>query len=36
MQNYDDNLHGGQRFNAIDYALWLPNLVRRIPDASLK
>ena len=26
---------GHQRSNVINYVLWLPNLVRRIPDASL-
>ena len=26
---------GHQRSNLVNYALWLPNLVRRIPDASL-
>ena len=31
----DDDLHGGQRSNVVNYVLWLPNLVRRIPDASL-
>ena len=39
MQVYDDDdLLGGQRSsrsNVINYVLWLPNLVRRIPDASL-
>ena len=27
---------GHQRSKVVNYALWLPNLVRRIPDASLK
>ena len=34
----DDDLHGGQRSSEVKcgyYVLWLPNLVRRIPDASL-
>ena len=39
MQVYDDDdLHGGQRSSEVkcgNYVLWLPNLVRRIPDASL-
>ena len=26
---------GHQRSNVVNYVLWLPNLVRRIPDASL-
>ena len=26
---------GHQRSNVINYVLWLPNLVRKIPDASL-
>ena len=40
IQVYDnDDLHGGQghqRSKVVNYMLWLPNLVRRIPDASLK
>ena len=39
MQIYDDDdLHEGQRSSEVkcgNYVLWLPNLVRRIPDASL-
>ena len=27
---------GHQRSKVVNYVLWLPNLVRRIPDASLK
>ena len=29
-------IKGYQRSNVMNYVLWLPNLVRRIPDASLK
>ena len=39
MQVYDDDdLHGGQRSSEVkcgNYVLWLPNLVRRNPGASL-
>ena len=39
MQVYDDDdLHGGQRSSGVkcgNYVLWLPNLVRRNPGASL-
>ena len=27
---------GHQRSNVVNYGLWLPNLVRRIPDVSLR
>ena len=39
MQVYDDyEIHGGQghqRSKIVNYVIWLPDLVRRIPDASL-
>ena len=38
MQVYDgDDLHEGQRSSEVkSFALWLPNLVKRITNASLK
>ena len=30
-----NEVKGHQRSNVVNYVLWLPNLVRRIPDASL-
>ena len=37
MQVYDgDDLHEGQRSNVVNFALWLPNLVDRIANASFK
>ena len=39
MQAKDDDalmeVKGQQRSSIVNYALWLPNLVRRIADASL-
>ena len=35
---HDDDLHGGQRSlrsNVVYHELWLPNLVRRIPDERI-
>ena len=37
MQVYDgDDLHEGQRSNVVNFALWLPNLLSRIANASFK
>ena len=39
MQVYDNDdlmeVKGHQRSNVVNYALWLPNLVRKIPDACM-
>ena len=32
--SYKNAIKGQQRSNIVNYALWLPNVVRIIPDAS--